>query len=271
MNQGNGTPTTYSECYQWFIAPTTVAGTNPDPAMAPHVINNSWGCPVSEGCTDPNVMLTIVDNVRAAGIMTVHSAGNSGSACSTVNEPSAIYDSSYSVGATSSTDAIASFSSRGPVTVDGSNRLKPDISAPGVGIRSSYPGSTYASGWSGTSMAGPHVAGLVALLISARPDWAGNVDQLENTINSTAIGLTTAQQCGTVPGSQIPNNTFGYGRIDAFAAYQAAVIPTAVSLSDFSGSPAAMPASALPMLALPAVTGLALAGAYVASKRRRSS
>ncbi|MCB0230527.1 MAG: S8 family serine peptidase, partial [Anaerolineae bacterium] len=271
MNQGNGTPTTYSECYQWFIAPTTVAGTNPDPAMAPDVINNSWGCPVSEGCTDPNVMLTIVDNVRAAGIMTVHSAGNSGSACSTVNEPSAIYDSSYSVGATSSTDAIASFSSRGPVTVDGSNRLKPDISAPGVGIRSSYPGSTYASGWSGTSMAGPHVAGLVALLISARPDWAGNVDQLENTINSTAIGLTTAQQCGTVPGSQIPNNTFGYGRIDAFAAYQAAVIPTAVSLSDFSGSPAAMPASALPMLALPAVTGLALAGAYVASKRRRSS
>ena len=271
MNQGNGTPTTYSECYQWFIAPTTVAGTNPDPAMAPDVINNSWGCPVSEGCTDPNVMLTIVDNVRAAGIMTVHSAGNSGSACSTVNEPSAIYDSSYSVGATSSTDAIASFSSRGPVTVDGSNRLKPDISAPGVGIRSSYPGSTYASGWSGTSMAGPHVAGLVALLISARPDWAGNVDQLENTINSTAIGLTTAQQCGTVPGSQIPNNTFGYGRIDAFAAYQAAVIPTAVSLSDFSGSPAAMPASALPMLALPAATGLALAGAYVASKRRRSS
>ena len=119
-------------------------------------------------------------------------------------------------------------------------------------------------------MAAPHVAGLAALLLSVRPDWAGNVDQIENTINATALQLTTTQECGGVPGSQIPNNTFGYGRIDAFAAYQAAVIPTAVSLSDFSGSPAAMPANALPMLALPAATGLALAGAYIASKRRSS-
>ena len=143
MDQGNGTPVTYSECYQFFIAPTTVAGTNPDPSKAPDVINNSWGCPVSEGCTDPNVMLTIVNNVRAAGIVTVHSAGNSGSACSTISEPSAIYDSSTTVGATTSTDAIASYSSRGAVTVDGSNRLKPDISAPGSSIRSSVPGGGY--------------------------------------------------------------------------------------------------------------------------------
>jgi len=96
------------------------------------------------------------------------------------------------------------------------------------------------------------------------------VDQLENTINATALQLTSAQECGGIPGSQIPNNTFGYGRIDAYAAYQAAMIPTAVALSGFSGSPAAMPVDALPMLALPAATGLALAGAYVASKRRRS-
>ena len=269
MDQGNGTPTTYSECYQWFIAPTDLAGNNPNPAMAPDVINNSWSCPASEGCTDPNALLTVVNNVRAAGILTAHSAGNSGSACSTVNTPSAIYDASYSVGSTTSADAISSFSSRGPVTVDGSNRLKPDISAPGSNVRSSYPTNGYAS-LSGTSMAGPHVAGMVALLVSVRPDWAGNVDQLENTINATALQLTTTQECGGVPGSQIPNNTFGYGRIDAFAAYQAAVIPTAVSLSDFSGSPAAMPANALPMLALPAATGLALAGAYLASKRRSS-
>ena len=139
MDQGDGTPITYSECYQFFIAPTTVAGANPDPSKAPDVINNSWGCPASEGCTDPNVMLTIVNNVRAAGIVTVHSAGNSGSACSTVSEPSAIYDASTSVGATDSTDAIACYSSRGPVTVDGSNRLKPDISAPGSNVRSSLP------------------------------------------------------------------------------------------------------------------------------------
>lgn len=268
MDQGNGTPTTYSECYEWFIAPTDLNGANPNPAMAPDTINNSWSCPASEGCTDPNALLTVVNNVRAAGILTAHSAGNSGSACSTVNTPSAIYDASYSVGSTTSTDAISSFSSRGPVTVDGSNRLKPDISAPGSSVRSSYPTNSYAT-LSGTSMAGPHVAGLVALLVSVRPDWAGNVDQIENTINATALQLTTTQECGGVPGSQIPNNTFGYGRIDAFAAYQAAVIPTAVSLSNFSGSPAAA-ASALPLLALPAATGLALAGAYLASKRRRS-
>ncbi|MEZ4771243.1 MAG: S8 family serine peptidase [Caldilineales bacterium] len=269
MDQGNGTPTTYSECYQWFIAPTDLNGANPNPAMAPDVINNSWSCPASEGCTDPNALLAVVNSVRAAGILTAHSAGNSGSACSTVNTPSAIYDASYSVGSTTSTDAISSFSSRGPVTVDGSNRLKPDISAPGSSVRSSYPTNSYAT-LSGTSMAGPHVAGLTALLVSVRPDWAGNVDQLENTINATALQLTTAQECGGIPGSQIPNNTFGYGRIDAYAAYQAASTPTAVSLSDFSGSPAAIPANALPMLALPAATGLALAGAYVASKRRRS-
>ena len=79
MNVGVGTPTTYSECYQFFVAPTDLAGNNPDPAMAPDVINNSWGCPPSEGCTDPNVLWTVVENVRAAGIVTVHSAGNSGS------------------------------------------------------------------------------------------------------------------------------------------------------------------------------------------------
>ena len=125
MDQGNGTPTTYSECYQWFIAPTDLAGANPNPAMAPDVISNSWSCPASEGCTDPNVMLTVVDNVRAAGILSSHSAGNSGSACSTVNAPAGIYDSSYTVGSTTNSDAISSFSSRGPVTVDGSNRRSP--------------------------------------------------------------------------------------------------------------------------------------------------
>jgi uncharacterized repeat protein (TIGR01451 family) len=220
MDQGNGTPTTYMECYQWFIAPTDLNNQNPDPAMAPDVINNSWGCPVSEGCTDPNILLSTVQAVRAAGIVTVHSAGNSGSGCSSVDTPSAIYDESFSVGSTTSTDAISSFSSRGPVTVDGSNRLKPDISAPGSSVRSSVPGGGY-SVFSGTSMAGPHVAGLVGLIVSADPSLAGDVDAIETLIQDTAVQLTTTQECGGIPGSQIPNNTFGYGRIDALAAYNA--------------------------------------------------
>ena len=173
MDQGDGTPTTYSECFQWFIAPTDLNDQNPNPAMAPDVINNSWGCPPSEGCTDPTILQTVVENTRAAGILVVTSAGNSGSACSTVTSPPAIYDASFSIGSTTSTDAISGFSSRGPVTVDGSNRLKPDISAPGSNIRSSVRGGGYQGGWSGTSMAAPHVAGLAALLIDAVPSLQG--------------------------------------------------------------------------------------------------
>lgn len=224
MNNGDGTPATYAECYQWFIAPTDLNGDNPDPTKAPHVINNSWGCPASEGCTDPNVLVTVVNNVRAAGIVTVHSAGNSGSACGTVNTPAGIYDASFTVGATNSVDEIAGFSSRGPVTVDGSNRPKPDISAPGVSVRSSVRNGGYGTS-SGTSMAGPHVAGLVALLLSARPDLIGDVDAIEAVMMTTAVPRTTVQTCGGVPGSQIPNNTYRWGRIDAWAAYQSILLP----------------------------------------------
>lgn len=221
MEDGWGTPATYSECFQWFIAPTDLNGENPDPAMAPDVVSNSWSCPTTEGCTDPNVMLAVVESVRAAGIFISVSAGNSGSGCSTVNTPAAIYDASFSVGATTSSDVIASYSSRGPVTVDGSNRLKPDISAPGSSVRSSIRGGGYAV-FSGTSMAAPHVAGLVGLLVSANPSLSGQVDALEGIIADTAVPLTTTQTCGGVPGDQIPNNTYGYGRIDALAAYEAA-------------------------------------------------
>ena len=80
MDQGVGTPATYTECFQWFIAPTDLPNQNPDPSKAPHVINNSWGCPPSEGCTDPTVLQTVVENTRAAGIEVVVSAGNAGSA-----------------------------------------------------------------------------------------------------------------------------------------------------------------------------------------------
>ena len=223
MDQGNGTPATYSECYQWFIAPTDLNGLNPDPSKAPHAINNSWGCPAIEGC-NPGSLLTIVQNVVAAGILTSHSAGNSGPGCSTVNTPSAIYDESFTVGSTTNTNTISSFSSRGPVTIDGSNRMKPDISAPGSSVRSSYVGGGYAT-LSGTSMAAPHVAGLTGLLVSANPALAGNVALLQEFMEQTAVLVTVSpvQTCGGVPSTTIPNNTFGWGRIDAFAAYQVAL------------------------------------------------
>ena len=228
MDKGVGSPASYTECYQWFIAPTDLSGLHPRPDLAPDVINNSWSCPETEGCTDPAVLQSVVENVRTAGIITVHSAGNNGSGCGTVNTPAAIYDASFSVGSTDSNDTISAFSSRGPVTVDSSNRPKPDISAPGEYIRSSqrYGGYTYMRG---TSMAAPHVSGLVALMISADPTLAGDVDQIEFLITQNALPRTATVDCGGVPGTQIPNNTYGWGRIDALSTV-AAIIPHQLTL-----------------------------------------
>ena len=217
MERGWGTAATYLECFQWFLAPTDLNDQNPDPSKAPDVINNSWYSDASEGTTNLFVFQTAVENLRAAGVVVVVSAGNEGSGCSTITSP-AIYDASFSVGATDSGDNIASFSSRGPVTVDGSNRLKPDVSAPGVNIRSSVPVNSYAGGWSGTSMAGPHVVGLVALLLSAHPELRGHVDTIEHIIESSAVPRTDSQSCGDIPGTDVPNNTYGWGRVDALAA-----------------------------------------------------
>ena len=225
MERGYGTPLTYLECFEWFLAPTDLNGLNPDPDMAPHVINNSWGCPPKEGCNASNFDLLdlAVENLRAAGVVVVVSAGNSGrSGCGTVDDPPGMYAGSLTIGATDINDSIAAFSSRGPVIVDGSNRAKPDLSAPGVGIRSVVRGGSFAT-WSGTSMAGPHVAGAVALLISAVPDLSGQVEEIENLLKRTALPLTTFETCGNIPGDQIPNLTFGYGRINIYEAVQDAL------------------------------------------------
>lgn len=217
MDQGYGTPATYLECFEFFLAPYPVGGDpgQGDPDKAPDVTNNSWGCPPSEGCSW-STLQAAVEAQRAAGIMTVVSAGNSGSWCSTVEDPPAIYDAAYTVGATDSADEIASFSSRGPVTVDGSNRLKPDISAPGVNIRSSVPGGGYQGGWSGTSMAGPHVAGAVALLWSARPSLRNQITETEEILNLTAVERYSTQ-CGDAANT-VPNNVYGWGRLDVQSA-----------------------------------------------------
>lgn len=217
MDRGVGTPATYMECFQWFIAPTDSQNENPDPALAPDIINNSWSCPPKEGCGDPGILQDAVEAVRAAGILTVQSAGNSGPQCATIDTPAAIYDATFTVGATTAADEIASYSSRGPVLVDGSGRQKPDVVAPGSGIRSSYVGGGYKR-LSGTSMAAPHVAGIAALILSASPELSGQVERLEQTIRISATRKVSAQSCSEIMGDGIPNAVYGYGRVDAISA-----------------------------------------------------
>jgi len=232
MDEGVGRPSTYIECLQFFLAPTDLNGANPDPSKRPNAIGNSYLCPPEEGCSVGSLQ-TAVDNVRAAGTFMAVSAGNEGrDGCSTIMFPPAVYDSSTTVGATGADDQIAVFSSRGPVTADGSGRLKPDLVAPGAGVRSAT-ASGYASA-SGTSMASPHVGGAVLLLWSAFPVLRGDVDATEQLLEQTAVHLTTFEGCGGDAATAVPNNTFGWGRLDVYAAYRAeeAVDPPDLSVAD---------------------------------------
>lgn len=230
MNQGVGVPATgYLECMQFFLAPTKVDGTLPDPSKAPDVINNSWGC-VEPGCQPepnpptPGYLRATLQASRAAGIVYVVSAGNEGAAgCSSLEFPLARYPESFTVGAIDHrNNNVASFSSRGPVNGDPdfpTGQMKPNITAPGVSIRSASRSSdtSYVSA-GGTSMSGPHVAGLVALVISANPALRGDVDRIEEIIEQSAVKMTTSLACGTDTSTSVPNNVFGWGRIDALAA-----------------------------------------------------
>jgi serine protease AprX len=221
MDGGNGTPARYIECMQWMLAPTDLAGQNPDPALAPDVINNSWGCPASEGCTVGDEIEQAVENVVAGGILFVASAANDGPDCETIVTPPATYDASFVIGATDTADRMAGFSSRGPVV--GSALIRPDLSAPGVNVVSSVPPSTYGT-LSGTSMAAPHVTGTVALMLSVAPEFKGDPARIKEVLRLATIkdGITDPSNpgCGGLTMDDWPNYQAGYGRIDAYWAAQ---------------------------------------------------
>jgi serine protease AprX len=227
-----GSVARYTACFQFALAPTDVNGANPDPARAADITSNSWGCfpPFVElGCEVPTALITVTQALRDAGIMVVASAGNSGPGCGSVAAAPATLDQAFTVGATGQGDGIASFSSRGPSTLSG--RIKPDLVAPGVSVRSSdRAGVDSYSFKSGTSMAAPHVAGVVALLWSAVPQLRGRVSETEAMLRRTASPLLDNNlTCAGVPGTAIPNNTYGHGMIDAPAAIADArfLVPTA--------------------------------------------
>jgi hypothetical protein len=218
-----GNPALYLDCMQFMLAPFPIHGDpflDGEPEMGAQITNNSWGCPELEGC-DPNALLPAVRALRAAGIFVVVSAGNDGPACETVNAPLALYDEVTSVGAIDQAGQLAYFSSLGPVTADGSGRTKPDILAPGFDILSAFPGSTY-SALPGTSMAGPHVAGVVALIWAANPALIGDIDRTEQI-----LAQSTQPYRGNLPdcpgANEIPSTAFGYGIVDAYAAVRLAL------------------------------------------------
>ena len=194
---------------QWMLAPTDLSGSNPRPDLRPAVINNSWG----DGPNDPFYQQT-VDNWIAAGIFPDFANGNAGPSCNSAGVPGA-YPESEGVGAYDIGHNIAFFSSRGPSAFN--NTTKPDISAPGVNVRSSVPGNGYDS-FSGTSMATPHVAGTIALIWSAAPTLYGDIAGTRALLASTAV-QTSDLSCG---GTSDFNNVWGHGRLDAFAAVTAA-------------------------------------------------
>jgi bacillopeptidase F len=200
-----GTDVNLLEAGEWILAPKDAAG-NPHPEMAPDVVNNSWG----GGAGLDEWYRNMVQNWRAAEIFPEFSAGNTdlfnpGGPGSVANP--ANYPESFATGATDINNRLASFSLQGPSPY---NEIKPEVSAPGVNIRSSVPGGVYEGGWNGTSMAGPHVSGVVALLRQVNASLT--VDQIEDILLQTATPLTDS----TFPGS--PNNGYGYGLVNAFDA-----------------------------------------------------
>jgi uncharacterized repeat protein (TIGR01451 family) len=183
--------------FQWMLAP------NGNPALAPDVVNNSWG---SNG-GDSTEFQADVQALLAAGILPIFSAGNSGPDSATVSSPGSL-EIAFAVGATDINDEVALFSSRGPSPW---HKTKPEISAPGKNVLSTLPGGAYGE-LSGTSMAAPHVAGTVALMLQANPGLGTNLASLTYILTSTTVRL----------GSPTPNNDYGWGRLDAFNAVMAA-------------------------------------------------
>jgi subtilisin family serine protease len=218
-----GNAALYLDCLQFLLAPYPAGGdpfTDGDPNLAAHVINNSWLCPEIEGC-DNFTLIEAAKNLREAGVFVVVAAGNEGPLCGSVQYPMATFDEVFSVGAINEYGELALFSSLGPVDSDGSDRTKPDLVAPGDGILSAFPNDTY-SVQSGTSMAAPHIAGVVALMWSANPSLIGEIDQTEQILAQTATPYT-----GNLPAcansDAMPNNAVGYGIVDAYGAVKAAL------------------------------------------------
>jgi len=198
------------QSFEWAVDPDGDPGTMDD---VPDVISNSWGIPHSYRPECDETYWVAIDNCEAAGSFVVFAAGNeSTQGLRSPSSRATTEYSTFSVAALNIADPenpyVASFSSRGPssCTEDPVLMIKPEVSAPGVDIYSSVPGGGYAGGWSGTSMACPHIAGLAGLMRSANPGL--DVITMKQIMMDTAIDLDANGN---------DNNT-GWGMIDSYEA-----------------------------------------------------
>ncbi len=229
----SGSDVALLECAQWVIAPWDLSKSSPDPDLRPQVVNNSWG-----DCsqTYDDWFQAAVDAWHAAGIYPVFSNGNAGNCarlpppgCNTVGNP-ARYGNVTGVGATGNSDGqYAAFSTWGAtdnldmVNPGGYPYLKPQVVAPGDSITSAYnAGDDGYVSMSGTSMAAPHVGGLVGLMLSACPGLSEKYGVVETIIQKTAVRIPYASNCGGEGPDNVPNNATGWGEIDALGAVRSA-------------------------------------------------
>ena len=191
--------------FQWLLDPDG----NPLTDDAPDVVNNSWGFP---GQVD-NCFLEFrqdIEALKSSGIAVVFSAGNEGPASATSISP-ANNPASFAVGSVDINKNIAATSSRGPSACILEDDYFPEVVAPGVNVKTANladSASNASATVSGTSFAAPHVAGAMALLLSAFPDAA--VSELETSLMDTAEDL----------GPPGPDEDYGYGLINVLGAYR---------------------------------------------------
>lgn len=188
--------------FQWLLDPDG----NPATPDAPNVVNNSWTYGGPNVCSLE--FQADLQALRAAGILPIFAAGNFGSASSTSASP-ANNPEAFAVGAVNNSNIIRSDSSRGPRpagTACDDGTVFPEVVAPGTGIHTTYPMPTKYSNASGTSLAAPHVAGGLALLLNAYPPLT-QAEQ-ESVLLNNVVDL----------GAASPDNSYGQGRIDLLAA-----------------------------------------------------
>ncbi len=181
-------------------------------------VSNSWGASTSTDST----LYPVCRTLKSVGILPVFANGNDGSQGPGSARVPGNYSVNLGIGATDNNDNVAGFSSRGPAPNqppwnDRStwyrsdwNFIKPNISAPGVNIRSSTPGGNYAS-WQGTSMATPHVTGAVGIICQK------NQSLSPTTLYSILLDNVDEPS----QGAPYPNNDYGWGRLNVWKALKA--------------------------------------------------